>query len=225
MIRQFELVERVHSYDPDADEDMLNRAYVYGLKKHGSQLRASGDPYFSHPVEVAGILAEMRLDTSSIVTGLLHDTLEDTDATRDELTRLFGEEIAKLVDGVTKLVAPRGPVGDHQGGREPAQAGARHVERHPRAAGEARRPPAQHAHAPSHQGAGAAPADRARDHGSLRAARLAHRHGEGEARARGAGVRRAQSRRPRLGAGPLRLPARRRASRSCRRSRPSWSRP
>src|SRR5882672_2363212 len=103
MIRQFELVERVQSYDPDADEDMLNRAYVYGLKKHGTQLRASGDPYFSHPVEVAGILAEMRLDTSSIVTGLLHDTLEDTDATRDELARLFGDEVAKLVDGVTKL--------------------------------------------------------------------------------------------------------------------------
>jgi guanosine-3',5'-bis(diphosphate) 3'-pyrophosphohydrolase len=103
MIRQFELVERVHSYDPEADEDMLNRAYVYGLQKHGSQLRASGDPYFSHPVEVAGILAEMRLDTSSIITGLLHDTLEDTDATREELTRLFGEDIARLVDGVTKL--------------------------------------------------------------------------------------------------------------------------
>ena len=103
MIRQFELVECVHSYDPDADEDVLNRAYVYGLKKHGTQLRASGDPYFSHPVEVAGILAEMRLDTSSIVTGLLHDTLEDTDATRDELARLFGDEVARLVDGVTKL--------------------------------------------------------------------------------------------------------------------------
>jgi len=103
MIRQFELVERVQSYDPDADEEMLNRAYVYGLKKHGTQLRASGDPYFSHPVEVAGILSEMRLDTASIVTGLLHDTLEDTDATRDEIARLFGENIARLVDGVTKL--------------------------------------------------------------------------------------------------------------------------
>src|SRR6476646_3143872 len=103
MIRQFELVERVQSYDPEADEDALNRAYVYGLKKHGSQLRASGDPYFSHPVEVAGILAEMRLDTASIVTGLLHDTLEDTDATRDEIAGLFGEDIARLVDGVTKL--------------------------------------------------------------------------------------------------------------------------
>src|SRR3954447_10720458 len=103
MIRQFELVERVQSYDPEADEDALNRAYVYGLKKHGSQLRASGDPYFSHPVEVAGILAEMKLDTASIVTGLLHDTLEDTDATRDEIARLFGESVARLVDGVTKL--------------------------------------------------------------------------------------------------------------------------
>ncbi len=103
MIRQFELVERVQSYDPDADEDMLNRAYVYGLKKHGTQLRASGDPYFSHPVEVAGILAEMRLDTASIVTGLLHDTIEDTDATREEIAGLFGENVARLVDGVTKL--------------------------------------------------------------------------------------------------------------------------
>ena len=73
------------------------------LKKHGTQLRASGDPYFSHPVEVAGILTEMKLDTASIVTGLLHDTVEDTDATRDEIDRLFGDEIAKLVDGVTKL--------------------------------------------------------------------------------------------------------------------------
>ncbi len=103
MIRQFELVERVQSYDPDADEDMLNRAYVYGLKKHGNQLRASGDPYFSHPVEVAGILAEMKLDTASIVTGLLHDTIEDTDATREEIAGLFGENVARLVDGVTKL--------------------------------------------------------------------------------------------------------------------------
>jgi GTP pyrophosphokinase len=103
MIRQFELVERVQSYDPEADEDMLNRAYVYGLKKHGTQLRASGDPYFSHPVEVAGILAEMKLDADSIVTGLLHDTLEDTDATREEIARLFGENVARLVDGVTKL--------------------------------------------------------------------------------------------------------------------------
>jgi len=103
MMRQFELVERVKAYDPGADEDALNRAYVYSMKAHGAQLRDSGDPYFSHPVEVAGILAQMKLDTASIVTGLLHDTVEDTVATRDDIERRFGDEIARLVDGVTKL--------------------------------------------------------------------------------------------------------------------------
>src|SRR5829696_3440155 len=103
MMRQFELVELVKSYDPKADEAALDRAYVYSLKAHGSQLRASGDPYFSHPVEVAGLLAQMKLDTASIITGLLHDTVEDTVATLDDIERLFGPEIARLVDGVTKL--------------------------------------------------------------------------------------------------------------------------
>jgi len=103
MMRQFELVELVKSYDPNADEGALNRAYVYSMKAHGAQLRASGDPYFSHPVEVAGILAQMKLDSASIVTGLLHDTVEDTIATLDDIERLFGHEIGRLVDGVTKL--------------------------------------------------------------------------------------------------------------------------
>lgn len=103
MIRQYELVEQVKAYDPDTDEDLLNRAYVYAMKMHGSQKRASGDPYFSHPLEVAGILTEMRLDDASIATALLHDTLEDTAATYEEIRDLFGEEVAKLVDGVTKL--------------------------------------------------------------------------------------------------------------------------
>ncbi|HJU19931.1 MAG TPA: bifunctional (p)ppGpp synthetase/guanosine-3',5'-bis(diphosphate) 3'-pyrophosphohydrolase [Stellaceae bacterium] len=103
MMRQFELVELVKSYDPNAEEGALNRAYVYSMRAHGAQLRASGDPYFSHPVEVAGILAQMKLDTASIVTGLLHDTVEDTVATLDDIERLFGHEIARLVDGVTKL--------------------------------------------------------------------------------------------------------------------------
>ena len=103
MMRQFELVELVKSYDPNADEGALNRAYVYSMRAHGAQLRASGDPYFSHPVEVAGILAQMKLDAASIVTGLLHDTVEDTVATLDDIERLFGHEIARLVDGVTKL--------------------------------------------------------------------------------------------------------------------------
>jgi len=103
MLRQFELVERVKSYDANADEDAINRAYVYAMKIHGSQLRASGDPYFSHPIEVAGILTNYRVDSASIVTALLHDTLEDTSATSEEITKLFGEEVARLVDGVTKL--------------------------------------------------------------------------------------------------------------------------
>jgi GTP pyrophosphokinase len=103
MIRQYELVERVKAYDPKADEDALNRAYVYSLKMHGSQTRASGDPYFSHPLEVAGILTGLKLDSASIVTALLHDTIEDTAATLPEIEKLFGPEIARLVDGVTKL--------------------------------------------------------------------------------------------------------------------------
>jgi len=103
MIRQFELVERVKAYDPGADEDAINRAYVFSMKVHGAQKRASGDPYFSHPLEVAGILTHYKLDGSSIVTALLHDTVEDTLTTLPEIERLFGPHIARLVDGVTKL--------------------------------------------------------------------------------------------------------------------------
>ncbi len=103
MLRQYELVERVKAYDPQADEDLLNRAYVFSMKAHGSQLRASGDPYFSHPIEVAGILTDLQLDDETIATGILHDTIEDTVATQDEIDRLFGKSVGRLVDGVTKL--------------------------------------------------------------------------------------------------------------------------
>ncbi|WP_408589414.1 RelA/SpoT family protein [Novosphingobium sp.] len=103
MLRQYELVERVLAYDPDADEAMLNRAYVYTVQKHGTQKRASGDPYFSHPVEVAGLMTELKLDQETIITALLHDTVEDTLATVEEIERLFGPDVARLVDGVTKL--------------------------------------------------------------------------------------------------------------------------
>ncbi len=103
MLRQYELVERVLAYDPDADEAMLNRAYVYTVQKHGTQKRASGDPYFSHPIEVAGLMTELKLDQETIITALLHDTVEDTLATVEEVERLFGPEVARLVDGVTKL--------------------------------------------------------------------------------------------------------------------------
>lgn len=103
MIRQFELIEKVKQYDPQVDENLLNRAYVFSMKAHGTQTRASGDPYFSHPLEVAGILTEMRLDSDTIATALLHDTVEDTVATIPEIEELFGASVAKLVDGVTKL--------------------------------------------------------------------------------------------------------------------------
>ncbi len=102
-LRQFELVERVRAYDPDADEQLLNRAYVYAMVMHGDQKRHSGDPYYAHPVQVAGILTELKLDAETIAAGLLHDTLEDTQATHEALCEKFGETVADLVDGVTKL--------------------------------------------------------------------------------------------------------------------------
>ena len=103
MMRQFELVERVRAYDPGVDEEALNRAYVFAMQAHGSQKRESGDPYFSHPIEVAGILTELKLDGSSIITALLHDVVEDTGTSLDEVEKLFGTDISRLVDGVTKL--------------------------------------------------------------------------------------------------------------------------
>ncbi|MEE4348889.1 MAG: bifunctional (p)ppGpp synthetase/guanosine-3',5'-bis(diphosphate) 3'-pyrophosphohydrolase [Pacificimonas sp.] len=103
MLRQYELVEKVRAYDPDADEDLLNRAYVFSVQAHGSQKRASGDPYFSHPVEVAGILTDLKLDDETIATAILHDTIEDTVATPEQIRELFGENVARMVDGVTKL--------------------------------------------------------------------------------------------------------------------------
>ena len=102
-MRQYELVERVLNYDPKADEALLNRAYVYAMKAHGNQRRASGDPYFSHPLEVAAILTDLKLDDATIVTALLHDVIEDTPITRAEIDQLFGPEIGKLVDGLTKI--------------------------------------------------------------------------------------------------------------------------
>jgi guanosine-3',5'-bis(diphosphate) 3'-pyrophosphohydrolase len=103
MMRQYDLVERVRSYNPDTNEDLLNRAYVYAMKAHGTQTRASGDPYFSHPLEVAAILTDLKLDDATIVAALLHDTIEDTEATRAQIDQVFGSEIGALVEGLTKL--------------------------------------------------------------------------------------------------------------------------
>jgi GTP pyrophosphokinase len=103
MMRQYDLVDRVRAYNPNTDEDLLNRAYVYAMMAHGDQTRASGDPYFSHPLEVAAILTDLKLDDATIVAALLHDTIEDTEATRTEIDKIFGHEIGALVEGLTKL--------------------------------------------------------------------------------------------------------------------------
>jgi guanosine-3',5'-bis(diphosphate) 3'-pyrophosphohydrolase len=103
MMRQYDLVERVRKYNPNTDENLLNRAYVYAMKAHGEQKRASGDPYFSHPLEVAAILTDHKLDDATIVAALLHDTIEDTETTRAEIDQLFGKDIGHLVEGLTKL--------------------------------------------------------------------------------------------------------------------------
>src|SRR5271169_1862069 len=102
-MRQYELIDRVKQYNPAADETLLNRAYVYAMRAHGEQKRASGDPFISHPLEVAAILTELKLDDATIAAALLHDTIEDTDATRAEIDRVFGNEIGLLVEGLTKL--------------------------------------------------------------------------------------------------------------------------
>jgi RelA/SpoT family (p)ppGpp synthetase len=102
-LRQYELVERVLAYQPDADEEALNKAYVFTTLRHGQQMRHSGDPYYAHPVAVAGLLTELKMDQATIIAGLLHDTVEDTDATVEDIRDLFGDAVGDLVDGVTKL--------------------------------------------------------------------------------------------------------------------------
>ena len=163
VLRQYELVEKVRAYDARADEDLLNRAYVFSMQAHGHQIRASGDPFFHHPVEVAGILAGHKLDSASIATGLLHDTVEDTGATIEDMERLFGREVARLVDGVTKL--------NKLDLRSPHSAQAENFRKLLLAMSEdirvllvkLARPPPQHADFALHQGAPEAPTHRVRD--------------------------------------------------------------
>ncbi len=103
MIDVDDLIALVRNYNPRTNADLIRTAYDYGLRMHDGQMRKSGEPYFTHPVAVAAILTEMRLDDATIVTALLHDTIEDTRSTYTEVSQLFGEEVAELVDGVTKL--------------------------------------------------------------------------------------------------------------------------
>jgi GTP diphosphokinase / guanosine-3',5'-bis(diphosphate) 3'-diphosphatase len=103
MMRQYELVERVKRYNPATDETLLNKAYIYAMRAHGTQKRASGDLFFGHPLEVAAILTDLKLDDATIVAAVLHDTIEDTEATLEEINHLFNPEIGALVDGLTKI--------------------------------------------------------------------------------------------------------------------------
>lgn len=103
MVRLTDILDKVKGYHPRADTDLINKAYVYAARMHDGQLRKSGDPYFVHPVSVANIIAEMRLDASSVCAALLHDVVEDCNVSNDEITKIFGSEVAFLVDGVTKL--------------------------------------------------------------------------------------------------------------------------
>lgn len=116
MIRITDIIDKVTENNPDADLDILDRAYIYSARVHEGQVRLSGEPYLSHPLEVAGILADMKLDVVSIAAGLLHDVIEDTRATPEEISELFGQEISHIVSGVTKL--SKLPFSDSQAARQ-----------------------------------------------------------------------------------------------------------
>ena len=103
MVPLTDILDRVKNYHADANTELINRAYVYSAQKHEGQLRKSGDPYFIHPVNVAGIIAQMKLDSASVCAALLHDVVEDTGVSEEELRKQFGPEVAFLVEGVTKL--------------------------------------------------------------------------------------------------------------------------
>lgn len=103
MIRINDIIDKISEYHPEADLDIIDRAYIYSAIVHDGQVRLSGEPYLSHPLEVAGLLADMKLDVVSIAAGLLHDVIEDTHATAEEINEMFGQETANIVSGVTKL--------------------------------------------------------------------------------------------------------------------------
>jgi GTP pyrophosphokinase len=106
MTRLSDIVDRVRAYHPNADVDLIERAYVYSARAHEGQTRKSGEPYVTHPLEVSSLLADMKLDEFAICAGILHDTVEDTAATIEEVEELFGRQVADIVDGVTKLNIP-----------------------------------------------------------------------------------------------------------------------
>jgi len=110
MIRLSDITSQLLSYHPKANIELVEKAYVYSAKVHQGQIRLSGEPYLSHLLEAAYILAKMKMDVVCVVAGLLHDTLEDTDANIDDIERLFGRETADIVEGVTKISKMQLPV-------------------------------------------------------------------------------------------------------------------
>ena len=184
MLQVDELIGRVRTYQPSADVDLIKRAYDFSDRMHSGQTRKSGDPYFVHPANVAGVITELRLDTASVCAGLLHDVVEDTLASTTDIEKQFGGEIAFLVDGVTKLSQDQFHLQGRPPGGELPQDGRGHGARHPRAPRQALRPRRQHADARAHEARGAG-AHRPRDDGDLRAAREPARHAALQERARG----------------------------------------
>ena len=181
-----DLIGRVLTYNPQADLALIRRAYDYSARMHGEQKRESGEPYVTHPLNVALIIAQLKLDVPSIVTGLLHDVVEDTGTSLAEVQSDFGRRGRaagrRRHQGFEDHVPePRG-----KAGREFPQDDHRDGAGHPRRADQARRPPAQHAHARSSRG-GAPAGDLARDDGNLRADRASPRHLLAQIGARGPG--------------------------------------
>ena len=187
MIRFEDLLDKVRGYSPDADLELLRKAYVFSALEHKGQIRHSGEPYLVHPLEVADILADMKLDAVCIAAGLLHDVVEDTLTTPEKIREKFGEDVAHIVEGVTKIGAiPFSSTRRAPGGKLPQDA-AGDGRRHPRHPRQARRPPPQHAHAAAHGRRQARP-HRAGDARHLRADRQSPRHEPHQERARGAVV-------------------------------------
>ena len=182
MLRFEDILDKVESYKPDFDEELLDRAFVFSAREHRGQVRSSGEPYLVHPLNVAYILAEMRLDETSIAVGLLHDVLEDTLTTKETLQEIFGDDVAELVDGVTKISPLRLRLEGRAAGRDVPQDAAGDGQRPSRRPGQTRRPPPQHAHARVPR-RGAEAGDCERDDGDLRADRQPPRHGTHQERA------------------------------------------
>jgi len=103
MIRITDILDKIYEYNPGGDSDIIDRAYIYSARVHEGQVRLSGEPYLSHPLEVADILADMKMDVESIAAALLHDVIEDTPATKEDIEEMFGPGVARIVSGVTKL--------------------------------------------------------------------------------------------------------------------------